>query len=458
MIKLSSHNKYLVASEKLFSVFPFNFAKGLLSAYVAFPLAERFEKRELRGKISELSRFYRLPAQEQKNKAIHSLVEVLGFVKMNVPYYRDLFDSIGFDPESIKRDLKYFQDVPYLTKEIINEQGERLYSQSLSDIRHYMCKTGGSTGVSCHIPYDQTAADYASATVLFARDYVGNSRLKHELHFACRFPDAVDPGWPTRESFKGFAMNRSNVFFDRLDDIGLSEIWGTINRRRPYMVHAHPSTIYALANYVEKHDLKSGVFPVFESSGEVLQPYMRETISRALDCRVVDRYGLAELGVLAYELDGKGLRVLTSEGWAESRVNDRNDHELILTGFRNRLMPIIRYVTGDLAQVEETGEGFFLKNVMGRIHDIVVLDDVEYPTHTLQDLLDHRVGGIKEFQIDVRGEEPILKIVPESDSSRQEIIEKANLYLPGAMKVEFVNQEDLVRVGSRSKFRHVVDS
>jgi phenylacetate-CoA ligase len=457
-IKISSHHPLLLASERLFSVQPFSLIKGLVSANIAYPFAERHEKRQISEKLRALRKHYDQPFSQRLEQAKISLVDTLKYAGSEVPYYRDLFASLNFSPESVARDVRYLQDLPLLTKNIIREQGERLYSRSLNDIRHHICKTGGSTGLSCHIAYDQPAADWSAAVTLFSRESAGNIKRRSELHFACRFPDMVDPGWPTLEDFKCFAMNRSNIFFDRLDDTGLAEIWKILKRRKPYMVHAHPSTIYALACYIERKFGSAKSFEVFESSGELLEPYMRETISRVLGARVVNRYGLAELGVMAYELheNGKGLQVLDSEGWPEGYINESGDHELVFTGFHNRLMPLIRYATGDLAAVQQHEDGFYLAEVTGRIHDIIHLNGVAYPTHTIQDMLDHRVGFIQEFQIDMRGEIPIMRIVPETFADPAHIVSKIESYWPNAMKVEFVGHDDFIRVGHRAKFRHVV--
>lgn len=458
IMKISSNHPLLLASERLFSYEPFATLRGFVSAGIAYPVAESREQRDVRSKVRDLRQHYRLPFPARLEKARAALVETLRFAGSEVPYYRDLFAQKGFDPEKVGRDIAYLDDLPYLTKEIMREQGERLYSRALAETRHHMCKTGGSTGLSAFIAYDQSAADWSSAVTQYARERAGNYKWRSELHFACRFPDMVDPGWPTREDFKCFAMNRSNIFFDRLDDAGCAEIWETLTRRKPYMVHAHPSTIYALACYIERQYGSAKTFEVFESSGELLEAHQREAIARVLRCRVVDRYGLAELGVMAYELDGhdKGLQVLESEGWPESRVQDDGAHELVFTGFHNRLMPLIRYATGDLARVEQRAEGFFLTDITGRIHDIVHLAGVAYPTHTIQDMLDHRVGGIQEFQIDTRGEKPVLRIVPEPHADPAQIAAKIEGYWPGALTVEFVGHDAFVRVGHRAKFRHVV--
>ena len=362
----------------------------------------------------------------------------------------------------MRKDVAYLQDLPFLTKDIIREEGARLLSQPLEKTRHHVCKTGGSTGLSSVIYYDQEAADYSSAVTLYARERIGKHKYRSELHFACRFPDAVVPGWPTREDFKCFAMNRSNIFFGRIDDVGLEEIWQTLKRREPYLVHGHPSTIYALACYIERKYGVGKAFAIFESSGELLESYQREIITRVLQCRVVDRYGLAELGVMAYELDGLdgGLRVLDSEGWPESRAVDEaehGEHELVFTGFRNKLMPLIRYRTGDLAKVVQRPSGFCLTDVVGRIHDLVPINGIDHATHHIQDMLDHRVGGIQEFQIDMRSTPPILRIVAEPNANADDIRQKVAGFWGQGFNLQFVGADEFVRVGRHQKFRHVVN-
>ena len=456
MIKRS--NSILKTAEYFFAREPLRTIKGLCSAYIAYPVAEKLEKRNVTNKLDAIQNYYKKPFEDREKIIKGKLYEIVSFSKRHVPYYKDILNSIAFDPEKLRQDVRYLQDIPLLTKDIIREQNERLFSQPLNEVRHHICKTGGSTGLSCFIYYDQEAADYSSAVTLLSRDSVGNKKYKPELHFACRFLGEEQPDWPNREDFKCFAMNRSNIFFSSLDNEGLEEILSTLEIRRPYMIHAHPSTIYALACYVEKNYGSLTLFKIFESSGELLEEYMRSKIEKALNCKVINRYGLAELGVMAYQFHGsRDMFVYDSEGYPENIDHDNSKSELVFTGFRNKLMPLIRYGTGDIATVDKRNDGFFLTNVTGRIHDVVKLNGKEFPTHHIQDVLDHRVGGIQEFQIDTRKENPILRLVLELNAAPQEISAKIEYYWPNAFIVQFVNHEDFIRVGHRSKFRHVVD-
>ena len=447
--------------QSILSEHPINPCVRLLGGHLGYSVAESLEKRSITPKLAELRRRYRLPFSERYRLAQQQLTDFVVFAGQSVPYYRDLFRELGISADKLRSDIRYLNDIPFLTKDIIREQGDRMLSAPLAEVRHHERKTGGSTGLSCMLYYDQEGLDYSAAVTSFARQSIGKYRHRSELHFACRFPDAVPEKWPSREDFKCFAMNRSNIFFDRIDDHGLEEIWQTLKHRRPYLVHGHPSTIYALARYVERRYGTGKAFNVFESSGELMEQYQRDTISRVLECRVVDRYGLAELGVMAYEVEGagKGLRVFESEGWPESIPVESGGvvvPELVFTGFRNRLMPLIRYRTGDLATVERRETGFYLTNIVGRIHDLVPINGVDHATHHIQDMLDHRVGGIQEFQIDLRTTPPTLKIVPEHDASPENIRARVEQFWGAGFNVKFCRHDDFVRVGRHAKFRHVV--
>lgn len=443
---------------------PMRLTKGVATAILFYPIAEAMERRDVRTKVRELRRFYAMAPAEQAALSRRRLAEMLAFAGAHVPYYRDLFPSAGFDPASVEKDPQHLEKLPLLTKDIIAEQGERLLSRALAEGRYHACKTGGSTGRKVTVFYDQESSDYSSAVTAYARGRIGATRLQPALHFAARFPGEVQQGRFSREAFKCLAMNRSNIFFDRLDAQGLDEMWETLRQRAPYLVHAHPSTIYALALFLRDEGIDAqGVFEVFESSGEVLDRRQRQVIAETFGCRVIDRYGLAEFGVIAYELGqqpGGALALLNSECWAENgdTTVDGGSGRLIVTGLRNRLMPLIRYDTGDLATVAEVDGAPALAGIVGRVHDVVALNGVPYLTHHLQDVLDHRVGGIRDFQIDLRTSPPTLRIVPEPGADTAHIAARIAHHWQDALAISFVRPDEMVRVGDRAKFRHVVSA
>jgi phenylacetate-CoA ligase len=167
---------------------------------------------------------------------------------------------------------------------------------------------------------------------------------------------------------------------------------------------------------------------------------------------VVDRYGLAEFGVVAYQMDGdsNALHVYDGFVWPETT----EEGEIVLTGLTNRMMPLIRYRTGDLATLTEHEGGHVLSNLVGRVHDLVSIDGKTYATHYIQDLL-QRVGGIAEFQI-LPCQRPVLRLVLEPDRDPEGIRSRLAGWWGASVQVEFIEPGALELTGERGKFRHVL--
>ena len=448
--------------------------RSFLAARIAYPIAERVAGRDIRSKHRALASEMAKPFSERRQRSWTALVDLVRFAGCHVPYYRDLFARITFDPEKLVRDLRYLQDLPHLTKELIHSEGERLLRVDHANFRKHVSKTGGSTGVSAQIFYDQDAADWSSAVTRYARSTIDHAvgaedalGFRSEMHFATRFPDAFPLIDRLREHLKCFAMNRTNIFFSSLNPDELETMWRKIKSVRPFLVHAHPTTFFHLALFVQASGSDDQPFEIFESSGELLEPKQRDTIARALRCAVIDRYGLAEAGIVAYQTDRRDNEMLVFDPFcwpeiAEVNGDDDFDHfdgasggELVITTLRNRMMPLIRYRTGDQALMGETDRGFIIHQMIGRMHDVFEIAGRKMPTHCLQDILD-RVGGIRRFQVEVTPERPLLRIVPEPNCDLAAIRNRLTGWWGDDIAVQFVEMSELKLQGSRSKFRHLV--
>ncbi len=425
---------------------------GQFGSRVVYPAAEKYLGRDIRTRVNKTRVHYHLPFAERKRRQQRLLFETVKWASLEVPYYRDLFTTRSFTPEKILQDVRYLQELPFLTKKEILEQGDRMLATSLVGQWATKNKTGGSTGGSVFIWYDRAAADESAAMTRFARTLCGKTPHKKELHFASKFLEE-----PCREDkivgrVKDIAMNRHNVYFSDLSDASLEEIWQEIRRYKPYLLHSHPSTAYALALFIEKRGLQNKAFKVFESSGELLDAKKREKIESAMKCRVYDRYGLAEFGVVAYQ---------NRDHTAEMRLFDDfiypeiDAGEIVFTGLKNRYMPLIRYRTGDMGQMVERDDGFYLTDMYGRVHDLLVIGEKTIPTHHIQDVLD-RIGGILEFQIAQRGSRFALKIVAQDPAGTDRIRHEICRYFGTDLDVEFIPLEQLTYVGHRQKFRYLI--
>lgn len=450
----------------------YNGVRGLVGSAAIFRVAERLERRNIRARQSALGDEMSLPFAERRRRSWERLIRTVRFAGATVPYYRDLFAGIGFDPDRLTNDPAYLAKLPLLTKDIIREQGDRLLREDHAEHRKHVCKTGGSTGPSANILYDQRGADWSSAVTRQARAAIGAGPLRSQLHLAAGFGDPIPFRDRVREQVKCLANNRFNLTFATFSPAELDRIWQGILKIRPYLVHGHPSTLHQLAVHLQTSGIRADAkraFEVFESSGEVLSAAQRELISRVFGCRIVNRYGLAEAGVVAYQFDRERdvMRVFDPVVWPEiadvefgsELASDPGEQtgELVVTTLTNHLMPLLRYRTGDLASLRETSDGFELQRVVGRVHDVIDLAGSPVPTHYVQDVLD-RIGGVREFQVERNDNRPIFRIVPETAASLEKIERELRRHWQASIDVEFVEMDALKRQGWRSKFRHLVSA
>lgn len=433
-----------------------------LVAWIGYPLAEWYQGRDIRSKAATLRREMQIPFAERLVLRQKQLAESLARAGAEVPYYRDLFWQHRFDPARVAADIRHLEALPYLTKDLIREQGPRLISEKHPIQQLVPRKTGGSTGPSTIIYYSAEALDWTAAANLVGLEGAGKFPHMREVHLASRYPEAF--AWKDRvkEQIKVSVLNRVNIFTDRFDAASLEQVWRRLRRLRPHLIQGHPSTLYALAVYLGEQQIDArGTIRVFESTGEVLDPKKRRKITDIFGCDVVDRFGNAEFGIVAYErLGDPEHRLPLFDGivWPEARSHESGHQELVFTALRNDAMPLVRYRTGDLGELLTTANGFYIRNIAGRVHDLVQIGDSHYPTHYIQDLLD-RIGGIDEFQVEQRSSGELVLWLVAGDTARHGAIkELIYRWWPTGIEVRFTDFGGLKREGWREKFRYVVTS
>jgi phenylacetate-CoA ligase len=423
------------------------------NGYVLFPMLEKKSKRQITSKLNELRRFAALSLNERDELRRREMHRSLVHAREKVPYYTDLFRAIAFDPEKILKDLRFVQDLPVLTKEIVKANTDRLRLSAACHPR----KTGGSTGQSVLFYYDNVGLDWTSALNLRAYEMIGKVPHLNDAHISSEI--GVGPSTPREKFFdwlKLFSQNRSRLMIRSFSDEDLYLCFRSLKARRPFLLQGHPSSGYAIANYIERHGLQGPRYcAVFEPSGETLTQKMADTMERNFRCKVTNRYGNAEFGVMAHSrIDDPftTLRVFDRAFYMEPTVKGN----LIVSTWTNDSFPLFRYDTGDVGTVTETPEGTVLSEIHGRIHDVVRINNEDYATHYIMDYLDHKIRRVREFQILVGAKSPLLTIVPEDVNDMSRIKSEVLARWPSGLDVDFVRFDQLKRVGWQNKFRHVI--
>ena len=76
---------------------------------------------------NELDRFEKMSSMEKAEYQKKALMDTLINAYENVPYYKKLFDDIGFSPYKLN-DIEDIKKIPILEKDVAVDAGEQLYN------------------------------------------------------------------------------------------------------------------------------------------------------------------------------------------------------------------------------------------------------------------------------------------------------------------------------------------
>jgi phenylacetate-CoA ligase len=195
---------------------------------------------------------------------------------------------------------------------------------------------------------------------------------------------------------------------------------------RPKIIIAYANSIYLFARFLKENNLRPVKLNGIISSAEKLSADKRKLIEEVFGCRVFDRYGSREVGLIASECEEhEGMHINMDGVFVEFIRNGKPCKEnepgnITVTDLYNYAMPLIRYDTGDIGSFTDKKcsceRGFPLMNcVEGRTADFIIINEKmihgEYFTH-----LFYGVRGIKQFQLIQETENYIIvRIVKDKD-------------------------------------------
>ncbi len=184
--------------------------------------------------------------------------------------------------------------------------------------------------------------------------------------------------------------NILNVSCYNINENNIQDILLRINNFKPRFIHAYPSSLKVITSLLEqlKGKISFSVKAIFLGS-EYLSENDRTYFKNFYNTQIVNWYGHSEKlihgGNCPYSDE---YHFYPAYGYIE--LLDENNHvinkpglegRIVATGFDNRIMPFIRYDTGDLGilSINENCicgfKGISLQRIAGRDHDLIVLSD-----------------------------------------------------------------------------------
>jgi phenylacetate-CoA ligase len=236
----------------------------------------------------------------------------------------------------------------------------------------------------------------------------------------------------------------------------------------PTFVHAFPSAIVPLAKWLAAHpdpEITERIRCI-QLFSENVYDYQVELLRQVFDCPVLLDYGHSERAVKAISLPGDSryffwplygkLELINFDGLPVTRPGELG--EIVATGFDNKVMPLIRYRTGDLAmwsdKPNDIRPGFAaVDRIEGRLQEFLVCKD-----HRLVSICTIGAAHFEELASADRMQfeqiEPgraVLKVLASSDlspSAKEELARGLRSKTQGGLEVDVVRVDDIPRTVS----------
>ena len=434
---------------------------------VLFPLHERLKGHDTVRRRRELERSQWLRASEMESLRIDRLRAFLTAIGQDVPFYRNMFRELAFEPSRVDS-LAKLASLPLLTKASIRIHSDAMTATGAGPLKRY--NTGGSSG----------------EPLIF---YMGRDRISHDVAAKWRATrwwgvDIGDPEvvvWGSPIEIR--SQDRARALRDRLFRThllpafemsagNLDRFVAGIRRIRPRMLFGYPSALAHIARHAKRHGQRMddlGIQVAFVTS-ERLYDDQRASIAEVFGCPVANGYGGRDAGFIAHECP-RGSMHLSAEDVVVEILDDNGQPvspgvagEVVVTHLATHEFPFVRYRTGDVAALDDStcpcGRGLpRLARIEGRTTDFVIAADGTLMhglalIYTVRDL-----PGVQHFRI-IQHDLNLTEVEIVATEYFQEVSErrivddfKARL---GAEVVVKITRLDEIPVESSGKHRYVI--
>ena len=362
----------------LYARAPIPLQDAMSTAYGVREVHRRYTGRFKRNVLELKAREWWSPEQLVEDQAAR-LRALVTYCAARIPHYRDEFARLGIGPADI-RSVEDLAVLPLLDKETVRAHRDRF----LPDERRPKLvaqATGGSTGTPMQyfVTLDAMRFNYAVYEAR-SRHWAGvrfGDRLA-SLQGALIIPEGQRSGPLWRHNY---AFNQLYLSVYHLSEANLPRYIAALDDFEPVVVASYPSVLHRIARHLlERGDIGRINPRSIISTSETLLPHVRHDIELAFGCRVFNGYSLGELVVYASECPHGDLHLSPEFGVTEL-IDHEGGHEIVATGLCNLGMPLLRYRTGDLAELAAPGTARCgrglpcLAELRGRVDDVVRTPD-----------------------------------------------------------------------------------
>ena len=306
--------------------------------------------------------------------------DIVRFAMAHTDYYRERYARAGIRERDLA-DPDVFQSLPVLERADVREHFERIRSDEGTPSNVQRAVTGGTTNEPLRVLRDARAQHRTLAWRLHRWWGVGpgeNQALIWRDPSADRWKNLVRDAlwWPTRT----VRMDANHI--DAQATAAFLDGW---ERLRPALLTGYVGAVIEVARFIERSGRRVPPPRAVGTTAAPITAGQKQYLGEVFGAPVYDHYQCIETPMIAGECEQRdGLHVFADARRVE--ILDRDGRpvapgesgNVVITDFRNRVFPLIRYRLGDEARWRPgacpCGVTFpMLEPVRGRVTDVLRL-------------------------------------------------------------------------------------
>ena len=425
-----------------------------------FPLQELAKRKPTLSLLAELDKSQWFSHEQIASLQMERVRKLLAFAARKVPYYRDLFRTNDIRPERI-RNISDLARIPALDKATLRSRFDDLHPAETMRGTQKM-STGGSTGSPVTILVDPERAAFTDAARIRAHRWHDAGIGEREIVL---WGSPIELGGQGKiKDIRDRLINSRLLSAFDMSESRMAQYGDCIARYRPVKMYGYASALYLLAEFLKKTAWRApGSLKVIFATAEPIFDFQKKVVQEVFDCPIAGEYGARDAGLMANECPAGGLHI-PAEGMLIEVDAKQGAGEIIATNLFSAAMPLIRYRTGDIGELDDApcpcGRGLpRLKRVEGRQTDFLITPSGKI-VHALAVIYAVReIAAVEKFQVlQDESMRVIIRLVATprfSSKEEQRLRAKAGMALGDEVEIKIERVSEIPSLPS-GKFRYVI--
>lgn len=370
-----------------------------------------WETKEGGNRLAELKQLHALEragSDQLKKVQEEKLTHLIKHAHTTSKWYGPLIERANLHLQKTIR-LEDLRQLPVTTKLNIRENTADFISSAYKQEDLVTAKTGGSTGVSLNLYFDELCQQKRNAAQMYADELAGWS-IGTRVAAVWGNPPVARTA---KQKLRSYLLERT-IYLDTMDlnPGSMSAFIEAWRQFKPEVIFGHSHSIYIFAKYLLETKVEDLRPKGIVTTSMMLLDHERATIEQALHCKVTNRYGCEEVGLIAVECehhDGMHINsphiILECLDANDQPVAPGESGKLVVTDLNNFGMPLIRYRVEDVGVLTEKpcvcGRSTpILKRLEGRLADFLKkIDGGQVAGVSLVERTLTKIAGIEQMQL-----------------------------------------------------------